>query len=117
MAAPASSFYQEQVIVRITAGAAGTYPGPTMLKKMRVVRAWGLMTAAGTTSWTGKITNGTNDITEAKDISAVADKAVFDWTIDDAYMDLAVGAIPTVVAVTTACQFIAFLLLVPADVA
>ena len=117
MTRPASSLHRGFTIVRITAGAAGTYPGPTMRRAMRVIRAWGLMTIAGAASFTGKITNGTNDITEAKDLSAVADKAVFDWTIDDAYMDLAVGAIPTVVAVTTACQFEAFLMLVPADAA
>jgi hypothetical protein len=75
------------------------------------------MTAGGTTSWKGKITNGTNDITDDKDISAAADKTVYDCLIDDAYMDLTPGMVLTAVSTTTACQFIAFVMLVPADVA
>lgn len=58
------------------------------LGDMRVIKAWGIMTGAGAAADTVKLTDGTNDITNTVDVSALADKAYFDFNIDDAYYKL-----------------------------
>lgn len=62
------------------------------LQDCRVVFIWFLMTGAGTASDTVKVTDGTNDICTAVDVSAKADKALFlPADIDDARRDIAAG--------------------------
>ena len=61
----------------------------TVLQDCRIIDIWGVMTGAGASGDTVKVTNGTNDITTAQDVSAKGDKALFKFIdIDDAYRDL-----------------------------
>ena len=60
--------------------------------KCRVLAAFGIMTGAGDSSDTSQITDGTNAITAAVDVSAKSDKDLFMFgSIDDAYYDLVPG--------------------------
>jgi len=64
----------------------------TVLQDCRVVAVWGVMTGAGAASDTVKVTDGTNDITTAQDVSAKGDKALFMFAdIDDARRDITAG--------------------------
>ncbi len=62
--------------------------------KTRVIKAWAVMTGAGTTGATIVLKNGTsNAITDTLDVSAAADQAVANFTkINDAYHELTAGA-------------------------
>ena len=62
------------------------------LSDVEVVLAWGVMTGAGATSDTVKITDGTHDLTDTVDVSSKVDKAIFLFgTLDDAYRGVAAG--------------------------
>ena len=66
----------------------------TVLQDCRIVLVWGLMTGAGAAGDTVKITDGTNDITTAQDLSAKGDKALFPFIdIDDARRDVTAGIV------------------------
>jgi hypothetical protein len=61
-------------------------------KKFRVVDWWVVMTGAGAASDTVKLTDGTNDITDAVDLSSAGDTdRVAGGEIDDAYHELDKG--------------------------
>lgn len=79
---------------------------PVQLKKFRVIQAWGIMTAAGAASDTAQVQIDSNAITEAVDLSALADKDVFDFaSLDDAYYDVARdGALKLVTASAAQCD-------------
>ena len=71
--------------------------------KLRVIDAWGVMTGAGAGGDTVKITDGTNDITDTVDLSAVGDTDRFAiGEIDDAYHDILPGGSMSVVTASAA---------------
>jgi hypothetical protein len=75
--------------------------------RFRVIGVTGIMTGAGGTSDTIKVTDGTNDITDTIDVSALADKSVFSAaTIDDAYWNIDVGESLKVVTASAALAFV-----------
>lgn len=61
-------------------------------RSFKVINAWGIMTGAGDTSDTVKLTDGSSDITETGDVSGLSDKDLFDFTsVDDSKYEIAKG--------------------------
>jgi len=76
------------VSVACSSGTA-TYAPLSGSYSIRVLDAWGVMTASGGGSDTFKLTDSSNDITNAVDLSSSADKAIARiGTIDNAYHEL-----------------------------
>jgi hypothetical protein len=73
--------------------------------KVRVLQAFGTMTGAGAAGDTVKLTDGTNDVTNAVDVSAKGDKATFQFgEVDDARHDIAAnGTLKVVTASDALC--------------
>ena len=73
----------------VVLGADETWAPPA---KCRVLSVYGVMVGAGATSDTVKLTDGTNDICPAVDVSAKADTDIFQVAkLDDAHRDLVPG--------------------------
>ena len=86
-------------------GAGDTWSPPA---KCRVLDAVGVMIGAGATSDTWKITDGTNDITAAVDVSSASDKDRSPaGSIDDAHYDLIPGTDTLTHTVASAAAVIA----------
>lgn len=70
---------------------------------MEIIDCWGVMTGAGGASDTFKLTDGTNDITDAVDLSSAGDTDRLSvGEIDDAYSTLAEGDTLTVARASSA---------------
>ncbi len=74
------------VNVSCVAGTSSYKPFLGWQDKVRILWVHGVMTGAGAASDTVKVGDGTNDITDTVDLSALTDKDVFEvGTYDDAY--------------------------------
>jgi len=93
------------VLYQATAGAAGptfsiTTDSPL---KFRIIDWHIVMTGAGAGSDTAKLTDGTNDVTNAVDVSSAADTAVVDGgQINDLYHEIDKGGTLNVVTASSA---------------
>ena len=87
-----TEFHANPFIVAFRAGAADDSGAWSPPAKCRVLDAWIVMTQAGTGSDTAQITDGTNAITAALDVSSASDKDIMSLAnIDDAHRDLVPG--------------------------
>lgn len=76
-------------------------------RDVKVIRVWGFMTGAGGASDTVVVKNGSTAITDTIDVSALADKEVFEAaTIDDAQWVVKKGGSITVTSASDALTHI-----------
>lgn len=93
---PHSAYFGAPVFVleQATVAATATYKvfDKNAPSRFRIINVWGIMTGEGGVSDTVKITDGTNNITNDANVSALADTDVFDFAkIDDLYYQINKG--------------------------
>ena len=92
------------VLYQATAGAAGPFSITTDSPlKFRIIDWHVVMTGAGASTDDVKLTDGTNNVTNAVDVSSAVDTAVVDGgQIDDLYHEIAKGGTLNVVTTSSA---------------
>lgn len=95
------------VIHRITvASGANADVDVAFTHKTRVIRAWSVLSGAGTTGSTLQVKNVTTAITEAIDLASVSDKVLTDFAeIDNAQHEIAASANLRVTSASTSADF------------